>query len=240
MATNRSQQNADRAILFEAGARDAGARLSLIWLKAYGVGVIAVAAAGSAEYWKPFSDPGKFDALPSIWSESSVTIRRVPARSTSLAYVLPESAMVKHPPKNPEDSAEAARYVAALEDPSLPLATFAWDGRERMRIRATHARGEVISVQEGYNPGWRATVYGQRREVFQDGLGLMWLRTECADAAKSRSSTAAAGKVARTRSQLRGDRRACAGFALMGLWSAPAAALSALGLYAALLHGALD
>jgi hypothetical protein len=178
MATNQGQQNADAAILFET-ALDSGAQLSLTWLKAYGVGAIAVSGVNSSEYWKPFSDPTKFDGLPALWSEKGVTIRRVPARSTSLAHVVPESAVAKHPPKTPEDSVEAARYVAALDDPSMPLATLEWQGRERMQIRATLSPGQVISVQEGYHPGWRATVGGRTREIFKDGLGLMWLRPEC-------------------------------------------------------------
>ncbi len=179
MATNQSQQNANAAILFETGALDSGAHLSLTWLKAYGVGAIAVDGPGSSEYWKPFSDPAKFDVLPALWSESGVTIRRVTARSTSLAHVVPEWAVVRHPPKTPEDATAAARYVSALEDPLLPLATLEWQGRDRMRIHATLSAGEVVSVQEGYHPGWRASVAGRNREVFKDGLGLMWLRPGC-------------------------------------------------------------
>jgi hypothetical protein len=181
MATNQSQQNAEAAIVFET-ALDTGAHISLTWLRAYGVGAIVVSGAGSGEFWKPFSDPTKFDSLPALWSEKGVTIRRVPARSTSIAHVAPESAIVKHPPKTPEDTAEAARYVSALEDPSLPLATLEWQGRERMRIRANFSPGQVVSVQAGYHPGWRASVNGRVRDVFRDGLGLMWLRPGCTGA----------------------------------------------------------
>jgi hypothetical protein len=181
MATNQSQQNADAAILFET-ALDTGAHISLTWLRAFGVGAIAVSGANSSEFWKPFSDPMKFDVLPALWSENGVTIRGVPARSTSLAHAVPEWAIVKHPPKTPEDLAEAARYVSAIEDPSTPPATLEWQGRERMRIRANVSAGQAISVQEGYHPGWHATVNGSRREVFRDGLGLMWLRPGCSGA----------------------------------------------------------
>jgi hypothetical protein len=179
MATNQSQQNADAAIVFETSL-DTGAHISLTWLRAYGVGAIAVSGANSGEFWKPFSDPAKFDALPALWSENGVTIRRVPKRSTALAHVVPESAIAKHPPKTPEDTAEAARYVSALEDASLPPATLEWQGRERMNIRTNLAPGQVVSVQEGYHPGWRASVNGSKSEIFRDGLGLMWLRPGCA------------------------------------------------------------
>lgn len=182
MATNQSQQNADAAILFETGALDAGAKLSLTWLKAYGVGAIAVTGPNSAEYWKPFSDPTKFDSLPALWSEHGVTIRRVSARFPSLAHAVPESAISKHRPRIPEDSTEAAHYVAAIEDSSMPVLTLEWQGRERMRIHANLSPGQVVSVQEGYHPGWHAWVNGRKREVFKDGLGLMWLRPECTGA----------------------------------------------------------
>jgi len=33
-----------------------------------------------------------------------------------------------------------------------------------------------LSVQVSYHPGWHATVAGQPRELYKDGLGLMWLR----------------------------------------------------------------
>ena len=179
MATNQSQQNAEAAILFETGDQDDHAQLSLTWLEAYGVSAIAVAAAGSAEYWKPFANPAKFDALPALWSESGVTIRRVPARSASLAHVVPESAIARHPPQNPKDAAEAGRYVAAMEDPAASEASLAWKGRERILIHATFAPGQVLSIQEGYSPGWRATVAGRHAAVYKDGLGLMWLRPGC-------------------------------------------------------------
>jgi hypothetical protein len=181
MATNQSQQNANAAIVFET-ALDTGAHISLTWLKAYGVGAIAVSDAKSTEFWKPFSDPAKFDALPALWSDNGVTIRRIPARTTSLAHVVPEQAISRHPPRTPEDIAEAARFVAALDDPSMPAATLEWLGREHMRIGATLSPGQVVSVQEGYHPGWRASVAGRQSEVFKDGLGLMWLRPGCTGA----------------------------------------------------------
>jgi hypothetical protein len=179
MATNQSQQKAFSGIVFEPVALDPDFKISLTWLKAYGAGAVAVSGANSSEFWKPFSDPKRFDHLPALWTDSGVTIRQVPLRSTSLAHVVPEWAIVRHPPNTPEDIGEAARYVTALEDPSLPLATLEWRGEGQMRIHANAAPGQVISVQEGYHPGWRATVGGAKREIFKDGLGLMWLRPQC-------------------------------------------------------------
>jgi hypothetical protein len=173
MATNQSLQKAKADILF--GGPDVR-EISLTWLKAFGVGAVGMSAPGSQEYWKPYADPAKFTGLPVLWSESGVTIYRVPLRSTSLAHIVPAGAIVRHPPKNPEDDLEAAQYVAALDDASLPLADLEWPDRNHIRIRSTASEGQAISVQVSYHPGWHATVNGQCRAIYEDGLGLMWLR----------------------------------------------------------------
>lgn len=177
MATNQSQQNADADIVFGSGPgiRD----ISIAWLKAYGVGAVAVSGAHSAEYWHPYADPSKFVGFSELWSESGVTIYRVPQRSASLAHVVPATAIVRHPPRNPEDAAEAARFAAALDDPSLPLADFTWQDRNHILIRTNATPGQTVSVQVSYHPGWHATVNGRSTAVFKDGLGLMWLHPEC-------------------------------------------------------------
>ena len=177
MATNQSQQRAEADIVFGSGPQVR--TISLTWLKAYGVGAIAVSAPNSQEYWRPFADPAKFDLLPALWSDSGVTIHRVPLRSTSLAHVVPPGAIVRHAPRNPEDAGEAARYVAALDDASLPLAELSWDGVNGLRIHTMAAPSQALSIQVSYHPGWRATVNGRPRPVYKDGLGLMWLRPEC-------------------------------------------------------------
>ena len=177
MANNQSQQSAKADIVFGSGP---GIReISLTWLKAYGVAAVAVSATGSQEYWRPYADPTKFNGLPVLWSEGGVTIYRVPLRSTSLAHVVPAAAIVRPAPRNPEDAGEAERYAAALDDASLPLADLAWEGTDHMRIHTAAAPEQALSVEVGYHPGWHATVNGQPRAIYKDGLGLMWLRPEC-------------------------------------------------------------
>ena len=182
MATNQSQQNADAAILFETGALDAGAKLSLTWLKAYGVGAIAVAGPNSEEYWKPFSDPTKFDSLPALWSARGVTIRGVPARSRRWRMWSRNRPYRNIGPGFPRISPKPRTMSPQSKTRRFPCQFSNGKGRERMRIRANLSPGQVISVQEGYHPGWRALVGGRKREVFKDGLGLMWLRPECTGA----------------------------------------------------------
>ena len=176
-ATNRSQQFAQADILFAAGPKIS--EISLIWLKAYGVSAVGVSAPDSKEFWKPYADPSKFDALPVLWSDQGVTIRKVPLRTASLSHVVADDAIVPRRPRNPEDVGGVRKYVAALDDPSFPVATLDWQDNNHIRIGTTASPGQVISVQVGYHPGWHATVNGERREIRKDGLGLMWLRPDC-------------------------------------------------------------
>ena len=180
MAYNQVQQNGNAAIVFGGGTAQEDARLSLAWLKAFGVGAVGISSKESQEYWKPFSHPVKFDGvLPVLWSQGGVTIYQVTGRA-GLAHVVPEAAIVKHAPKVPEDVAEVEKFVAALDDPAMPDARLDWQGRNHIAIHTDGAPGQAVAVQVSYHPGWHAFVSGQGRELRKDGLGLMWLRPECA------------------------------------------------------------
>jgi hypothetical protein len=180
MAINQVQQRADTAIAFGTGDVQEEVRMTLAWLKAYGVGVIAIGGKDSEEFWKAFTHPQKFDGLlPALWQEGGVTMYRVPLREFTLAHIVPESAIVRRVPKEPDDTGDVEKFAAALDDPSLPGTAFDWEGRNRIRIRTTVAPGRVLSVQETYHPGWHATVGGKPQKIFKDGLGLMWLKPNC-------------------------------------------------------------
>ena len=156
------------------------ARVSLAWLKAFGVGAVAVDGPQSQEFWKPYAHPSKFNGiLPVLWTEDDVTIYRVPQRSTSLAHVVPALAVPMHSPLNMADTAGLESYVQALDNPSLPLADLRWEGRNRVHVRTTAAPGQVISIQISYHPGWHARVAGRAIALHADALGLMWLDPGC-------------------------------------------------------------
>ncbi len=179
MAYNRVQQRARDQIFT---APDAG--VSLPWLKAFGAGAVAVSGRDSAEFWKPFAHPEQFQGvLTPLWRDQGVTIYRVPLRSESLAHVVPPGSIVM---KEPRSSAELEKYVAALEDASLPQAELRWEGRDRLRIAATASPGQVISIQVSYHPGWHATVNGRAEPLHRDGLGLMFLDPHCSGACEVR------------------------------------------------------
>jgi hypothetical protein len=180
LAINRVQQRADSAIVAGAGDVEREVRITLAWLKAYGVGVIAISGKDSKEFWHGFTHPEKFEGrLPVVWQYGGVTLYRVPLREFALAHIVPESAIVRAVPRGPDDTREVERYAAALDDPALPGTSFDWEERNRIRIRTTVAAGQALSVQETYHPGWHASVDGKSQEIFKDGLGLMWLRPAC-------------------------------------------------------------
>ena len=179
-AYNQAQQRGLSATYNGGDTPQQDARVALDWLRAFGVGAIAVSGPKSQEYWKPFAHPAKFEGLlPVLWQEDDVTIYRVPQRTGSLAHVVGESAIVSRAPAGPHDTDEIEKYVAALDDPSLPAADFHWAGTNSIQIKSTAGPGQAISVQVSYHPGWHAKAGNRTIDVRRDGLGLMWLRPEC-------------------------------------------------------------
>jgi hypothetical protein len=155
-----------------AGPRDA--EISLLWLRAYGAGAIGVTGPASTEWFKPYWNPRKFDGvLPVLWRDGDNVVYRVPRLSSSLAHVVPKSALVSHPPENGLVVEPLAPLVEALENPRMPPATLRWLSQHEAHIDAHLGAGQVIFVQASYDPGWRATENGLDREIAPDALGMM-------------------------------------------------------------------
>ncbi len=97
---------------------------------------------------------------------ATTTSTRSRAATDSLAHVVGAGDLVSnaaHPRSGCGPGSQ--RYVAALEDPELPLAQMNWTSRHSARIVAELRRDQRISVQVTYHPGWRAEVGGARRRV---------------------------------------------------------------------------
>jgi hypothetical protein len=166
-AYNPVQQLAQQVVFQEANPA-----VSLLWLQAFGVRAIAVVGPRSEEFWKPYAHPESFARiLEPLWSEHDTTIYRVPARSASYAHVVPASTLVRRKP----DQQQLARYVGALNDPAMPLASWHWLGHSAADIHAVARSGEAVSFQITYAPGWRATINGAPVALPSDGLGLSYL-----------------------------------------------------------------
>jgi len=175
MSTNLAQRLGKETIFW-----DPDPSVALLWLKAYGAGAIGISESNSKEFWHPFAAPAKLEAvMQPLWREDGVVICRVPVRETALAHVVPEAAIMRAGSQFGENVVALRNYVAALDDGSLPLTQFAWEGRNRIRVRTTVGSGQVVSVQVSYHAGWHAASGGRKLRIRKDGLGLMWMNTGC-------------------------------------------------------------
>jgi hypothetical protein len=166
-----------------AGSRDA--EVSVLWLKAFGCHAIYVPGPQSRVATKPFVHPYKFEGvLPVLWHEEDDTIYGVPQRTKSLAHVVSESAIVQRQPIHGLDTDEVARYVAALDDPTLPADVMTWTDPNHAdpnhgHIDTTLHPGQVLSIQTTYDKGWIARANGKPAEVTRDGIGLSVIHAPC-------------------------------------------------------------
>jgi hypothetical protein len=162
-----------------AGAREG--EVAVVALKAFGVDAVGVSGPRSQEQFKPFRNPNKFAGLlPEVWRDGDDVIYQVPRRSASLAHVLRPGDLPSREPLHGLDIDPIRRYVAALDDPALPLAEMRWHNRHAAVISAPLGRGQIVSVQISYHPGWSATVNGAPRRVFGDHLGQLAIEPACA------------------------------------------------------------
>ena len=160
------------------GARDA--EIGILWMKAFGCHAIYVPGPKSRLADKPFNQPSKFaGVLPVLWHAEDDTIYAIPQRTRSLVHVVPDDAIVKHRPINGLDIAETSRYVAALDDPALPVSELAWRGPGEGNIHTKLRPGQALSVQVTHDKGWVAVANGRQATVAPDGLGLIAIRTGC-------------------------------------------------------------
>jgi hypothetical protein len=160
---------------------DRNGATTILLMRALGVHAICVGGPNSKDFFKPQVHPERFAAcgLPVLWREGDDVIYGIPARSTSLAHVMARGDLVRHRLNIPVHLEEVERYVSALEKPSYPLAEIEWHRPARGTVKADLTQGQVLSLQICHHPGWHATVNGEPRRVFSDGLGLMAVEPGC-------------------------------------------------------------
>jgi hypothetical protein len=146
------------------------AAATLLWLRALGVDLAVVGGPKTRAPFRAFNDPDKFDRFAQkVWSDGDDFIYLVPRRSRSLAQVVRRG-----------DTTEISRYVSALEDISLPTASFSWQTSHSAVVSADVPPGDVIALQITYNPGWHAAVNGLPLRVEKDCVGFMTIEPACA------------------------------------------------------------
>ena len=159
------------------GSRDA--QYSLTWLRAYGATAVGATGPASTDMYR-MRNPLKFEGvLPVIWRNGDDVIYDIPQRSRSLAHVIPRSAIITQAPRDGLDTAQLDRYVATLDNPEFPIASFTWPSRHSAIIRAIVKAGQVLSIQVSYDDGWNARVNGIKKTIERDKIGQMVIDPGC-------------------------------------------------------------
>jgi hypothetical protein len=144
---------------------------SVLWLKALGVQAVDVSGPGSGEAYKPFIDRHQFDGLlQPIYQSGGDTVYRVGLPSASLARIVPRAALVTRMPENGIDVDPLRPYVTALDDPTMPRASFQWTSQHSAHIAADLQPSQALSVQIAWTKGWHSNV-----PVKRDAIGLIYL-----------------------------------------------------------------
>lgn len=179
--TNAAFEGVHFQVLSGMNAGEKEAEVAVKWLKAYGVDAVEVSGPESPEIYKPFRNAKKFEGyLPVLWRDSGSTVYEVPRRSRSLAHAIRAADVPRRQPINGLDLEPAEDYLKALDDSNLPAAAFRWSDVNRATTQADLRPEHLLSVQIAYHPGWNATVNGEARRVWGDGLGQMIVEPRCA------------------------------------------------------------
>lgn len=159
---------------------DKEGEVAAAWLRAFGVRAVMTGGPKSGEFYKPFRNARKFDGIfKEVWRDGDDAIYEIPARSGLLAHVVLPEDLPSRKPTGGLDIEPLAPYLAALDNPNLPLASFRWRNRHEAEISAGFRKGDLLSVQISYHPGWRATVAGQPRRAYSDNLGQLAIEPGC-------------------------------------------------------------
>ena len=177
---SREQRIAFYPVYVRGQAGNQEAAISILWLKAYGAAAVGVSGPHSTEFFKPFTNPAKFEGvLPVLWREGDDVIYEVTGSRYSLAHVIRPEQEVRRASIDGLDVAPLRPFVAALDDGSVPRARFEWQNLHQARIETEMQPGQILSVQVSYSPGWRAEANGAPVAVRHDALGLMILEPQC-------------------------------------------------------------
>ncbi len=146
--------------------------ISLIWAKIMNVRYIVVPTVASAEPFKDFRYPDKFEPfLPKVYQKKGDWIYKVPLKNPGLAQVVDlEAIKLLSPPRNAIDKVALEKYLSWLE---------AGRGVEWQQIAPNRYRlkgklkdnKEGILIQQSYFPGWR--LESNSVEIVKKGLITM-------------------------------------------------------------------
>jgi hypothetical protein len=139
-------------------------------MQALGVEYVVVHGRQSAEHYRDYKNPAKFDGvLEKVYDDGADVVYRVPFRG--LAHAI-------RPDEEPDRAHRDAisPYIQAIEDPSRPQFSSRWIDVSHLRLEGALPPGMLLSVQVTYDEGWSASSAGRRIPVEKDSLGFIKLR----------------------------------------------------------------
>jgi hypothetical protein len=146
------------------------------WMQAFGVGATIVSDKTSQDVYPTLQDPRKFDGVLPVLLDNGAgdVIYEVPRRFPARARVV-EAAVVREllPVSEGWYRDRLQAYVRAVEQgPDSPVSR-EWRGPETMLLRATLESGQLLLIQESYDPSWHAYLDETELEVREDVMGQM-------------------------------------------------------------------
>jgi hypothetical protein len=149
---------------------------SVEWMRCLGVDAVVVNARDSKEMYHEFQHPEKFAGkLPVLFdNHQGDVIYGVPRRFPGIARVVDRARLEAISPFGRDPDIERLRaYAAVVEQGPDSPATVAWQSSDSFHAHATLQAGQVLLLQESWDPAWRA--WSGRREVpvERDPMGFM-------------------------------------------------------------------
>ncbi|MEX2302765.1 MAG: hypothetical protein WD733_17615 [Bryobacterales bacterium] len=146
------------------------------WMLAFGVGATIVSDKTSQDVYPTLVDPRKFDGVLPVLHDNGAgdVIYEVPRRFAARARVVERAVVEQLLPVSEgwyRDRLQA--YVQAIEQgPDSPV-TQQWRGPETMLLSAAFESGQLLLVQESYDPAWHAYLGETELQIREDVLGQM-------------------------------------------------------------------
>jgi hypothetical protein len=147
-------------------------------LQAYGCDAMIGGGKDSAEYYHPISHVEKLRGLAELWRDGGDAVFDIPRRSRSLAHVMRMADQMEHPLALYGFSA-LDTYLAALDNPAYPPASFRWRAPSAATVTADMRPDQILSVQIAWDKGWNVSVAGRRVHNWSDTLGQMVVEPKC-------------------------------------------------------------
>jgi hypothetical protein len=147
---------------------------SIAWMQAMGVGALIVHDKTSQEIYKDWVNPAKFDGvLEKIYdSGEGDRIFLVPRRYHAPARVVDGAALRA---VRDIDGTTLRRYADLVERGPETAPAFEAIGTDAMRVRARLGPGELLVVQQTYDPAWRAYEGARKVAVTKDAMNFLVL-----------------------------------------------------------------